>query len=135
MSEPKRHVRPDDVETQVFDWGALKWLSTPGVTDADRFSAGVVELQPGEGHDRHNHPESEEILYVVAGEGRQTVEDEEFDVAPGDLVHIPEGIYHSTINTGWKPLELVAIYAPPGPERQLRDDPDSTVLPPGEVPE
>ncbi len=67
-------VQSQDVETQVFDWGKLSWLSEPSVTAAERFSAGVVKLEPGKGHERHNHPYSEEILYVVRGEGRQVVE-------------------------------------------------------------
>src|SRR5262245_4541154 len=73
----KRFVRPDDVETQVFDWGTIKWMSEPRVTDADRFTAGIVLLAPGKGHTRHNHPGVEEILYVVAGTGIEMVEDEQ----------------------------------------------------------
>ena len=33
-----------------------------------RLTFGEVILQPGNGHDRHNHPESEEIIFVQAGE-------------------------------------------------------------------
>jgi len=135
MVEGKRHVSPEDVETQVFDWGTLKWLSTPDVTSAKNFSAGVVQLNPGKGHERHNHPDSEEILYVVSGEGEQTVADDEVEVAAGDVVHIPEGVTHSTVNAGWEPLTLVAVYGPPGPEEVLREDPAATILPPGELPE
>jgi len=31
-----RFVQADDVETMVFDWGTLHWLSEPRVTDAQR---------------------------------------------------------------------------------------------------
>jgi oxalate decarboxylase/phosphoglucose isomerase-like protein (cupin superfamily) len=55
-------VEEIDVETQVFDWGRLRWLSEPRVTAAERFSAGVVSLESGKGHERHNHPGVEEIL-------------------------------------------------------------------------
>ena len=71
-----RFVAPEDVETQVFEWGTIKWLSEPRVTNAQNFSAGVVLLAPGKGHTRHNHPGVEEILYVVSGQGIQMVEDE-----------------------------------------------------------
>ncbi len=117
-------VEESDVETQVFDWGKLSWLSEPRVTAAERFSAGVVSLEPGKGHERHNHPGVEEILYVLSGTGEQTVD---FDgrsfrreVSPGVLIHIPPDIYHSTINTGQEPMRLFAVYAPPGPEVELR---------------
>lgn len=133
MSDERRFVDPDDVETLQFDWGTLKWMSTPAVTGADDFSAGIVQLEPKKGHERHNHPESEEILYVVSGEGIQTVDEDERRITPGDMVYIPEGVYHSTINATWEPLTMLAAYAPPGPEDVLREDPASTILPPGEL--
>ena len=67
----RRFVKPQDVETMIFDWGTIKWLSEPRVTDTRGFSMGVVLLEPGKGHARHNHPGSEEILYVISGQGNQ----------------------------------------------------------------
>jgi len=117
-------VEEADVETQVFDWGRLSWLSEPRVTAAGRFSAGVVKLEPGKGHDRHNHPGVEEILYVVSGKGHQVVDApggrQEREVGPGVLIHIPPDVFHSTVNTGDETMVLLAIYAPPGPEAELR---------------
>lgn len=133
------YVEPDQVETQVFDWGTIKWLSEPRVTGEDcRFTAGVVVLEPGKGHTRHNHPGVEEILYIVTGEGEQMVEDENGmpvrrPVRPGMLVHIPPDVYHETINSGWKALEILAIYCPSGPEALLRDMAEQ-VLEPGAIP-
>jgi oxalate decarboxylase/phosphoglucose isomerase-like protein (cupin superfamily) len=134
----QRFVKPDDVETQLFDWGTIKWMSEPRVTDAQKFSAGVVLLSPGKGHTRHNHPGVEEILYVVSGTGRQMVEDAEGrpvyqQVSAGDMVHIPADVYHETVNTGWEAMKLIAIYAPHGPEAFLRGLADR-VLPAGELP-
>ena len=133
MTEEKRFVAPEDVETLQFDWGRIKWLSTPAVTGAERFSAGIVQLAPKEGHERHNHPDSEEMLYVISGEGIQTIEGEKQRITAGEMVHIPAGVYHSTINATWEPLRLLAVYAPPGPEDVLRDDPESAVRPAGDL--
>lgn len=135
----KRFVEPNDVETQVFDWGTIKWLSEPRVTNAQQFSAGVVLLAPGKGHTRHNHPGVEEILYVVSGQGMQMVEDElgqpvRRPVIAGMMVHIPADVYHETINTGWEPLKLIAVYSPHGPEALLRSMEGTVVLPPGTLP-
>ncbi|HEV7215176.1 MAG TPA: cupin domain-containing protein [Chloroflexota bacterium] len=133
----RRFVSPDDVETQVFGWGAIRFMSEPRVTAAERITAGVVTLQPGKGHTRHNHPGVEEILYILAGAGNQMVEDGNGnpvrrDVRAGDLVHIPPDVYHETINTGGAPMHLLAVYSPPGPEALLRASPDCRLLPPGE---
>jgi len=127
-------VGPDDVESQVFDWGVLKWMSTPEVTGGERFSAGVVKLEPGKGHERHEHPDSDEILYVVRGEGEQEIAGETRDIAAGDMVFVPEGTMHGTVNTGWEPLILLAVYAPPGPEDVLASLPECEIVPPGELP-
>ena len=130
----QRFVTPADVETQVFDWGSIKWLSEPRVTATSRFTMGVVLLEPGRGHARHNHPGCEEILYVVAGEGKQMIDvgGESWEaIKAGDMVHIPPDVFHSTVNTGWEPLKLVAVYSPPGPEALLRSLPECQVLPPG----
>ena len=134
QDERKTFVVAEDVETQVFDWGRLSWLSEPTVTAAERFSAGFVKLESGKGHDRHNHPYSEEILYVIHGTGMQMVElpegKIEREIGPGTLVHIPTAVFHSTVNTGEEPMELVAIYAPFGPEAELRKLEGVTIEPP-----
>ena len=135
--EGLRFVKPQDVETMVFDWGTIKWMSEPRVTGTDRFTMGVVLLEPGKGHERHNHPGSEEILYVVSGTGDQMIDvggERWQSIAPGDMVHIPADVFHATINTGWEPLKMVAIYCPPGPEAILRTLPGCRLVPPGGAP-
>ena len=125
----------DDVEALVFDWGTVKILSEPQVTDAERFSFGMVVLDPGKGHDRHNHPGSEEIIFVMSGEGEQMVDDQPpVKVKAGASIYIPADVYHSTLNTSWEPMRLLVVYSPAGPERLLRDIAGCQVLPPGEFP-
>ena len=116
---------PNDVPTQSFGWGLIKWLVSPDNTPGAGLTFGEVILLPGEGHVRHNHPESEEILYVLSGTGAQTLADEPpFAVFPGETIYVPKAVFHSTVNTGWEPLRLLAIYNPGGAERGLRDLPD-----------
>jgi oxalate decarboxylase/phosphoglucose isomerase-like protein (cupin superfamily) len=112
---------------QSLDWGALKWLVSPDDTPGAGLTFGEVVLLPGKGHERHNHPESEEVLYVLSGEGDQMLDDggeNWFPVRPGDTIYVPQAMFHATINTGWQPMRLLAIYNPGGAERVLRDLPD-----------
>ena len=128
-------VDPSKLATQTFDWGVIKWLVSPDITPGANITFGQVVLLPGEGHTRHNHPESEEILYVLSGTGEQMVDDKPgFTVRTGDTIYIPTAIHHSTVNTGWEPLVLLAIYNPGGAERALSDLPDFRSHPAGEAP-
>lgn len=127
-------ISSEDVSTQLFDWGTLKWMATPDVNGSERFSAGVVNLEPGKGHDLHTHPDSDEILFIISGEGEQTVDDDTRAVGAGEMVYIPAGVEHGTINTGWEALQLLAVYAPPGPEDVLADLPECEIVPAGEIP-
>jgi oxalate decarboxylase/phosphoglucose isomerase-like protein (cupin superfamily) len=125
-------VKPDSVPTQTFDWGMIKWFITPGATPGAGMTFGEVILLPGEGHTRHNHPSAEEILYVLSGTGQQMVDDKPpYRVGPGETIYVPTGIYHSTVNDGWEPLRLIAIYNPGGPERDLETLPDFREVPAG----
>jgi oxalate decarboxylase/phosphoglucose isomerase-like protein (cupin superfamily) len=129
-------VDPNAIPTQTFDWGAIKWFVTPDETEGAGISFGEVVLQPGRGHDRHNHPESEEILYVLSGEGEQMIDDgDPFLVKPGDTIYVPTGVFHSTRNAGWEPMRLLALYNPGGPEKVLEGLPDFQRVAAGSVPD
>jgi oxalate decarboxylase/phosphoglucose isomerase-like protein (cupin superfamily) len=119
-----------DVDCLEFDWGEIHFLSEPAVTGANRFSFGIVELAPGKGHARHNHPGSEEVIYVVSGKGEQMVDDQSpVKVSAGSSIYIPADVYHSTVNTGTETLKLIVVYSPAGPERLLREIPGCKVIP------
>jgi oxalate decarboxylase/phosphoglucose isomerase-like protein (cupin superfamily) len=127
-----RFVQPDDVETLAFDWGKLQWLSEPKVTGAREFVLAVVTIEPGKGHLRHNHPNMEEILYVIEGEGTQMVDidgEQRRHVGPGDLIHLPAGVFHETVNTGNKTLRFLVVFGPTGQEEILRSMPDCKIEP------
>jgi oxalate decarboxylase/phosphoglucose isomerase-like protein (cupin superfamily) len=119
----------------TFDWGLIKPLVATENTEEPEVSLMHVVLLPGKGHERHHHPDSDEILFILSGEGEQMVDDvDTFMVRGGNAVFIPKGAFHSTINTGWEPLALLAIYAPAGAEEVLRDLPDHREVAPGDAP-
>ena len=125
-------VDPQRLPTMAFDWGVIKPLVAG---EAPTVSLMHVVLLPGHGHERHNHPDADEILYVLSGAGEQMVDDAQtFAVHAGHTVWIPRGAFHSTLNTGWEPLTLLAIYAPGGAEEVLKTLPDYGEIPAGEAP-
>ena len=134
MSEA-RFVALADVETLELPWGRLNWLSEPRVTGSRALTTGIVALEPGKGHERHNHPGCEEIIYVLEGQAEQFVEYpdgtiEKKQMRAGELVHIPADYYHGTTNASNEPLKLLVVYETAGPEALLRESPDCVVHPP-----
>ena len=132
---PSKLIDPAALPTMTFDWGVIKPLVATDNTDDPAVSMMHVVLLPGQGHERHNHPDSDEILYFLSGAGDQMVDDgEPFAVRPGQAVFIPKGAFHSTINRGWEPMAILAIYAPAGAEQVLKTLPDYEEVAPGEAP-
>lgn len=122
MAVKAKLVDPAAQPTWHFDWGQVKPLMTAADSDAGTLSTVHVVMQPGLGHERHNHPESDELIHVLSGEGEQMVDDgEPFPLRAGQTVVIPKGVWHSTVNTGSEPMSVLAVYAPAGPERVLAD--------------
>jgi oxalate decarboxylase/phosphoglucose isomerase-like protein (cupin superfamily) len=134
MTDPRSYFRyPGDVDAYGFDWGQLSVTLGPQVNGARRFSAAVVTVPPGQGHARHNHPGSEEIIYILKGTGEQMVEDEAGtphteQVRAGACVFIPESRFHSTLNTGSEEMQIFVVYAPAGPEELLKELPDFRLI-------
>ncbi len=128
-------ITAEDVETLSFDWGDVAITVSPRASGATRFSAGLVTVQPGGGHARHNHPGAEEIIHVIAGTGEQMVEDSEGRavtraVGPGTSIFVPDSRFHATLNTGTVPMTLYVVYTPAGPEEFLRTLDGITIKPP-----
>lgn len=130
---------PNETETIVSNWVTAKIVASPATTGSEHMSAVTLYFNPGQGHARHNHPVSEQLICVTGGEGVMMIEDEsgrpvETTIGPGSVVTIPRGAFHSTFNTGWEPLRILAIYSPPGPEEAMRTSSEFTVLPAGMPP-
>ena len=118
-------VTPDDVETQILDWGVFQWLSEPRVTGVEKMVVGIGTVKPGKGHVRHNHPDSQEFIYFLKGTALQTIErpdgKQEKELHAGDLISIPQGAYHSTVNVGDDDLVFLCCYLNAGAERAVAD--------------
>jgi oxalate decarboxylase/phosphoglucose isomerase-like protein (cupin superfamily) len=112
----------------------VKWYVTPSNTEGATITFGEGMLMPGRDHERHNHPDAEELIYILSGKGEMTLGDESFSVSDGDTVHIPKGAFHSVRNSGWMPLRILAVYSPGGPEEAWRDSPNFRAVPGGQAP-
>ncbi len=139
MTQRKVAIKPSEIETLASDWVTAKILCDERSTGSTGMSAVTIFFAPGKGHARHNHPEADQIIYVLAGEGEMMIEFEEGRpqkqmIAAGDLVYIPKGAYHSTFNTGWEPIRILAVYSPAGPETYMRESREFQPVPTARAP-
>jgi gentisate 1,2-dioxygenase len=83
--------------------------------DSEFLNAGLTIFEPGEASSLHNHPDSEEIDFIVKGSGEVCDEDgNRTPFAEHTFMYIKKGVLHQHINTGREPLWLIWIYGPHG---------------------
>lgn len=59
------------------------------------------------------HPDNDQVLYLVAGEGKVILNGVESPYLTGDLVLVPAGTQHNFVNTGAVDLKIITTYSPP----------------------
>jgi len=90
----------------------LKVSPSPGGS----FSLTEANIPPGKGAGLHIHEEAEECWYVLSGEYRFIVGEDEFTAGPGATVLVPRGTPHG-LTAGEQGGRHLTIFAPAGCER------------------
>lgn len=81
-------------------------------SEAETSEAFMVVLEPGESPPLHQHDDTEQVFYIVRGNGTLYIgaaEDQQFRVTPGDLVRIPRGTPHRIRCQGSDPLVYLSV--------------------------
>lgn len=113
MKEKKsKFLTKDAVASESLERGRHYWLSTPQLTASEQFITVRVEVEAGNGHPFHRHPDMEEIIYILSGRAEQWLEDEKRILKRDEAVFIPEDVVHATYNAGNEPLVFLAILSP-----------------------
>jgi mannose-6-phosphate isomerase-like protein (cupin superfamily) len=73
----------------------------------------LMAIPPGGEIGEEVHPDIDQILMFVEGEGQAILEGETSHVSPGELVFVPAGTKHNFRNTREGLLRLVTVYSPP----------------------
>jgi mannose-6-phosphate isomerase-like protein (cupin superfamily) len=71
-----------------------------------------ARLPAGGSTESHHHVATEEIYFVLEGEGLMRVDQESAVVRPGDAIAIPPGASHQIANTGPGVLRFLCCCAP-----------------------
>lgn len=89
----------DTKHTSMFDW-----TLPPG------FSTGL-----------HVHRVQEETFYVLEGECRWQIGEQQVRAEPGTYVFIPPGVPHNIANASDKPARMIMTVSPPGHEHYFEE--------------
>jgi quercetin dioxygenase-like cupin family protein len=92
-------------------------------TDARNLALGHISFGAGKSVPPHTR-EVEEFIYVIEGTTVILACDEEYVLNAGDAIYIPSGTEHQHTNREEsQTLKQIYIFAPPGPEKMVRDWP------------
>lgn len=110
----------------------------------EHFCMGFATLEPNGGQVPWHNQESEEVYFVIAGQGEMCLGEERRELGSGQIVQIPAGVYHQLTNVGDTPLQLIYVYGPAGDVAHWlqelsgtlpKEGVDAPALPPGARPQ
>jgi mannose-6-phosphate isomerase-like protein (cupin superfamily) len=81
-------------------------------TSINNLSLAEVVIPPGSSTLEHYHKESEEIFYILEGNGNISVVGESCQINAGDTIVILPGEKHRVVNDGNKDFIFLAICSP-----------------------
>lgn len=99
-THPKRYRFPTHANLLVMDRSEA--------TSSEVF---IVELAPGEAPPLHQHDDTEQVFYVLSGQGRLEIgrEGDAYPVNPGDVIRIPPATPHRIHCQGEVSLTYLAV--------------------------
>jgi quercetin dioxygenase-like cupin family protein len=101
-----------ELEAQDVGIATLRWMCHPASTGARQLTVVEATLAPGKGHSFHQHPDQEEMVYVVSGKVEQWVGRERRILGPGDAAFMPAGTVHASFCAGDGEARLLAVFGP-----------------------
>ena len=99
------------IELPNGSWSRM--LVTENAVGGNRSSLGYSVFTPGTTLAPVRH-ETEEVAYVVAGQGELLLDDGSLPFAAGDALHIPAGVWHAVSNTGDE--DAIMVFGFPHPD-------------------
>ena len=107
MSNTARFLRrdPAEVEPRAETCGQIR----PLIEEHDGAAAEVhhVEIQDAR---LHFHEKTDEVYYVIRGQGRMVLDDEEIELHEGVVVYVPRGVRHKAVGK----LTVLTVCIPRG---------------------
>lgn len=107
-------INEQDVFEKAVPGRFLRWIADKGVgLDPEFCSCCVMRVLPGETvKPAHSHPNGEELIYVITGEGKVYVDGIIKDLREGSAVLFEKESIHMVRNSGNTEMKVVCFFAP-----------------------
>jgi len=92
-------------------WGTLQWVCNAKLMPGAQQTVGLATILPGKSNPLHFHPNCEEILHVLSGQGTHSIEGRTVSLKAGMTIRIPAGAKHNLVNTGTEPLKTLVSFS------------------------
>ena len=92
-------------------WGTLQWVCNEKLMPGAAQTVGLATILPGKRNPVHYHPNCEEVLYVISGQGVQSYDGRTILLKPGMTIRIPAKIKHNMVNTGAETLRTLISFS------------------------
>lgn len=114
MTKPTQIVsRLNQIEPYTTkDDSQIRELMHPDVHGNQQQSLAQASVAVGGKTLLHRHLITEELYFIQSGYGRMTLDDQTFEVEPGDTICIPAGAAHCIENSGNSELLLLCCCSP-----------------------
>ena len=99
--------------------GTFRILIDEESSGAKHLSCLVNTMNRGTRGGEHKH-DVEHLWYILSGKGTMYIAGEAYEVGPEMAVFAPAGVLHRIDVGPNEDLTYVVVYAPPGPEQQLK---------------
>ena len=94
------------------DTSEIREILSPSNSGVKRQSLAEARLLPGRSTEEHYHIRTEEIYYILSGQGEMIIDEEKCEVKKYDGIAILPGARHKITNTGDEDLIFLCCCVP-----------------------
>jgi|GEM_PF-223144 len=107
-------VHESDVQEIQVPGRYLRWIADAHSLQPQFLTSCVMRVLPGETvKPAHAHPQGEELIYVISGEGKVYVDGEVRALSPGTAVLFQQKSIHMVRNSSTTEMKVICFFAPP----------------------
>lgn len=99
------------VPVEQSAWGTLQWICNDKLMPGAEQTVGLATILPGKQNPVHYHPNCEEVLYVISGQGLHSYDGRTIPLKAGMTIRIPAKVKHNLVNTGTETLRTLVSFS------------------------